>query len=286
MKAIVAAVAENRAPYALETVYLFKSLADFGGAMARARRIAYFVDGVDPEYRRPLEALGVSIRIVQRLISSCPHANKIHMLLDREPCDVLVALDTDIVVARDFSDWIGRASFAAKPVDHNPLSHELWSEFLKRLGVAAPAPRYLTHFRAEPTLPYYNSGVLALTRSAATRLGPAWRDAVPEVQAVLATDSRLAAHAFYVDQFALVAALGRLEMEQAALPLEMNFPTHIPVHEFFEPRKAHPYLLHHHHRFDGQGLIRKTGYEGPDAAIARVNAAIQSGPVARAVPSP
>src|SRR5688572_4880923 len=122
MKAIVAAVAENRAPYARETVCLFKSLADFGGAMARARRIAYFVDGVDAEYRELLEALGVSIRIVERLNSSCPHANKIHMLLDREPCDILVALDTDIVVARDFSDWVGRASFAAKPVDDNPLS--------------------------------------------------------------------------------------------------------------------------------------------------------------------
>nr|AHN97895.1 hypothetical protein [uncultured bacterium lac146] len=274
MKAIVAAVAENRAPYARETVQLFKSLADFGGAMAGARRIAYFVDGVAPEYRGPLEALGVSIKIVPRLDPSCPHANKIHMLLDSEPCDVLVALDTDIVVARDFSGWLGRAPFAAKPVDHNPVDPGLWPEFLGRLGVPVPAARYLTHCSAQPTLPYYNSGVLVLTRPAATRLGPAWRDAVPEVQAVLAADPRLAAHAFYVDQFALVAALGRLDMEQLALPLEMNFPTHHPVHEFFEPGKVDPYLLHHHHRLDAQSMIPKTGLEGPDAAIARVNAVL------------
>lgn len=286
MTAIVAAVAENRPPYNVEIVYLFRTLAELGGAMARATRIAYFVDAIDPQPARALAGLGVKVKIVSRLNAACPHANKIHMLLDDEPCDAIVALDTDIVVARDFSDRVGQAPFAAKPVDHNPLPHELWVALLGRLDVAVPTARYLTHFGAEPTLPYFNSGVLVMTRPAAARLGPAWLQAVPEVQAILATDARLAAHSFYVDQFALVAALGRLEMEQMALPLEMNFPTHHPVHDSFEPRRVNPYLLHHHHHVDAHGLIQKTGYEGPDAAIARVNATIHRGPVAGAATGP
>jgi hypothetical protein len=279
MKVVVASVAENRLPYSREIVYLFSSLAVLGGAMARARRIAYFIGDVDPEHAEALDELGVMVKVVPPLNPKCPHANKIHTLLHDEPCDAIVALDTDVVIARDFSPWIGRAPFAAKPADRNPLRHELWGRLFGKLGVVVPTTRYLTHFRAELTLPYYNSGVIAVARSSAARLGPEWLATVSEVQEVLAADAQLSAYSFFVDQIALAIALVRLEMDQLALPLEMNFPTHQRIHDIFEPATSSPYLLHHHHRFDQQGLITKTGYEGPDAAIASVNSVINPLPV-------
>jgi hypothetical protein len=42
----VAAVAENRPPYAHEILFLFKSLLVFGGQAARCTKIAYFIDAI------------------------------------------------------------------------------------------------------------------------------------------------------------------------------------------------------------------------------------------------
>ena len=50
--------------------------------------------------------LGVTIEVVEPVDPRCPQANKLRMLETTEDCDYLVALDTDVVVARDFSPYI------------------------------------------------------------------------------------------------------------------------------------------------------------------------------------
>jgi len=272
----VAAVAENRSPYAEEIVFLFKSLLLFGGHVANFPRIAYFIDAIDGDTAEELAKLGVVLKVVQTLVPSCPHANKLHALLDEEDeADMTVALDTDVVVARDFSQWLGKAAFAAKPADMNPISGDRWPKLLERLGAPLPPARYLTHHRAAPSPPYYNSGVLLVRKDVRRTLALGWRETIDRVSQVLPTEPDLAGHAFYTDQIALAAALARLDIEQLALPLDMNFPTHIQIDPVFHPHHCRPYLLHHHHRFDERGTLLGCGYDRPDEALKQISQALQ-----------
>lgn len=64
---IIASVADNKAPYNQEIVYLFRSLQDFGGELTKAEKRAYFIDAVDPEVREQLKELGVDVRMISLL---------------------------------------------------------------------------------------------------------------------------------------------------------------------------------------------------------------------------
>ena len=175
-RVLVACVAENTPRFHHEVTYLFKSLRYLGGRLADAQAIAYFVDSVDAEVTATLAALNVAVQIVDRLDERCLHANKIQMLEDTADYDYLVALDTDIVIARDFSAQLIGHSIAAKPADSDPLTHAEWKTLFGHFNLPLPETRFLTSFNLSLTIPYFNSGVLVIPQIWVSPLRTLWRE--------------------------------------------------------------------------------------------------------------
>jgi hypothetical protein len=273
-RVLVACVAEDRPRDGREVLLMFHSLLRLGGGLAHCRRIAFFVDHVDTRLSRQLFSIGVETRVVGRVDVRCPHANKIRMLMDiGDDTDWVVALDTDVAVAGDISRHLAGANVRAKPVDSDPLSMPQWSSLFDRFALEPPPERYLTTFDRRETIAYFNSGVLIVPGVLATHLAAEWTSFVKSVIGVYDELPAIAPHAFFTDQFALALALARRDIRVNPLPLEMNFPTHRPIHPCWQPDNAEPLLLHHHHRITEDGALLSCGYRGPDNAITAVNAA-------------
>jgi len=266
----VASVAENREPMLREAGWLFHSLRKFGGRLADARGRLYVIDSL-PDDTAHLEALGVEIKCVPTIEPSSPHCNKIHMLLDDHATDWLVALDIDTVITGDFSDYLGEPVLAAKIVDQNPLPEELWERFYAHFGLSLPRERYLTHFYSRESNPYFNTGVLLIPGNRRAALGAAWLRYVPGVMDLYSREPEIARHGFFTDQFAFALALTATGLDYRPLPLEMNFPTHIPVHPMFVSADTRPLILHHHHRIIPEGGLAYCGYAEVNCLVDRFN---------------
>jgi len=277
-RVLVATVVENRPPFVHEAELLFRTLRRFGGDLSRARCVAHFVGFADPAAVERLANLGVSTEVVEPFDERYPHANKIRMLeTAARDFDYLVALDTDIVVARDFSAHVMGASVALKPVDGERLTLKQWESLFARFGLALPLARYTTSNGMDETVPYFNSGVLVIPRDHVQPLAAAWGSFVRRLLDMGADVPEIADYRFFTDQFALALALAEARLPFRPLPLEMNFPTHRPTHPALEPDRLNPYLIHHHHRVSPAGEVLPCSYATVDAAIADVNRYLQEG---------
>lgn len=197
------------------------------------------------------------------------------MLMDID-ADVnrVVALDTDIAVAGDFSPHLKGATVRAKPVDYDPLSVEQWASLFDNFGLTMPPERYITTFQGSETIAYFNSGVLLAPAVLAARLAEAWAAFIGRVLDSYSGFPAIATHAFFTDQFALALALREQGINVDPSPLCMNFPTHGSVHPASQPDSVQPLFLHHHHRATKDGALLPCGYRAPDRAIAAVNAMV------------
>ncbi len=271
-RVLVACVAEDRERDRREVYLLFRSLQRFGGKMARCRQVACFVGHVEAWFRQQLSAIGVQTRVVDRLDERCPHANKIRMLMDIDSeFDWVVALDTDIAAAGDFSCHLTGTTIRAKPADNDPLSLAQWASLFGHFGLEVPPERHVTTSRGSETIAYFNSGVLLVPGGFAARLAAAWAALVGRVLDAYSDLPAIARHAFFTDQFALALALRQEGITVNPLPLCMNFTTQRPVHPSTQPHDVQPLLLHHHHRVTKDGALLRCGYRGPDRAITAVN---------------
>ncbi len=275
-RVLIATVAEDRQPYTAEAVCLFRSLRGLGGELAGARAVAYLVGSIDPVIEGQLSALEVAIRVVPRLEPRCPHANKLHMLDGCEDCDYLVALDTDTVVARDFSAYVQGSSVRARPAGKDPISLDQWRALFAHFGLEMPQARYVTSHDAGETIPYFNSGVLIVPGEHILPLREAWLRYVRALLDAYEQFPDIAEYRAFTDQIALPLALTEARLPYCALPLEMNFLAHTRVHPAMGPELLSPYILHHHHGLLPDGKLKHTGYLNIDAAINRVNAATSS----------
>ena len=64
--------------------------------------------------KNELEELGVKIIFIKSLDSRYAYANKIEMLQIKEDYDVLITLDTDIIITGDFSNYIDKNAISTK----------------------------------------------------------------------------------------------------------------------------------------------------------------------------
>lgn len=268
-RVVVACVVNDRYPD--EAEYLFQSLGHFGGNLARAKRTAYFVKSASPEVARNLADLHANIKIVQPVSERCPHANKLQMLEDQGDFDYLVALDCDIVVARDFSVHLAGQAIAAVPALMSPLTIGQWRSLFGYFNLELPSTRYLTYCTLTETIPYFNSGVIIVPRNLVNLLREEWRSFIREIPDAFGEFPEIANYSFYTDQFALSLALARTRLPFRALPLEMNFPTRFVVHPVFEPEKLTPYLLHHYHGLSESGGLSSCSYGNVNGLIERIN---------------
>ena len=304
----VATVVDDRTPYTAEVLHLFASLEVFGGVMRNARRRAYFINDVSKGTRERLGEFGVDVRVVPEVEPRFRFANKLAMFSAEaeEDTDLLIGLDTDIVVAGDFSPYLDANLIQAKPPDGDLLSMAMWKQLFDHFGLRLPPARYPTSLYPGWTHAYFNTGVLMVPGSSLTDLHAAWleyigcfiegfpaleavtvalRDRVPVYEQTTADDLR---SLFYAEQWAFALAVSDLALPYSTLPLALNFPTiyngdHRPgeyIRKRLLPHAIAPLLIHHHHNFEGG--LEPTGYDKPDRMIEQVNEAILRRPGAGA----
>jgi len=271
-RVLVICQGSSKEPFLEESEFLFKSLIRYGGTLAESKKIACFSEPVSADNIQRFSDLGVKIRIVQDIDKKYPIANKIQNLsiYEEEDFDFLVSLDTDIIIARDFSSFLDESKVGVKPADQDPLSLEMWKQLFGHFGFDVPKERYLTSFYMKETIPYFNSGVLLIPKKYVSKLYYTWKLYVQKLLNSYNVLQEIGKHYFHTDQFALSLALEDAKIPHNALPLEMNFPTHYVVHEKTNPENLTPYLIHHHHRFS-DGKMLHCSYPNINRLIDEIN---------------
>ncbi|QGS69234.1 hypothetical protein CV093_15635 [Oceanobacillus sp. 143] len=165
-KLLITCVGEDIPKFHFRILALFKTINQFGGKLAKEKLVANFVKSVDKDVKLELERIGVDVRIVQPFDSRSPHCNKIRLLEIEDECDVLVALDCDTVVVRDFYKEIDQNFFQAKPVNNDPLTIDQWKYMFSYFELELPDQRVTTTgIKQNKTVPYFNSGVLSIPKT-------------------------------------------------------------------------------------------------------------------------
>jgi hypothetical protein len=293
-KLLVTCLAADRKVFYPKVLTLFKTIKAFGGKIANSQLVANFENHVDPDAAREIRALGVEIRLVEPLDSNFKYANKLRMLETEGDYDVLIALDCDIAVARDFSSQIKPDYFQARIASEDPLTIDNWKEIFSTFGLALPSERYKTFsFHPTETIPYFNSGVLFFPKKYIASLRESWARYISELSKPRSSfSSQISKYLLtFIDQVALALALVSEKVPVEPLTIEMNFPSNGSlVDPSLQPDNVNPYLLHYHRLGKGflssdlvkrrhfefrNELLLKTGYKNPDMAIRTINALLK-----------
>ena len=250
----------------LETEYLFKTLSKFGGSLTKTKKIACLIEKPDPDLEQILNGYDVSIRIVPHLDDRCPTSHKIRVLEEAssiDEIDYIVLLDTDIVLANDFSEQIFGSSIRAKPADMDFLSLNQWKNLFKYFELDFPLQRLRTCAKNEKTIPYFNSGVMIIPYNKASSLFESWKKYIHK----LCDYNKKLPN----DQIALSLAIVQEKIFVDPLPLSMNFPSHIHIHSSFEPESIKPFLIHYHNLLSNTGEIWHCPYSNVNKKIDEIN---------------
>jgi hypothetical protein len=281
----VAAVAENREPYRREIELLFASLRMLGGSLARAEAVAYFIPSVEAQRESRLGDLGVDVRVADFPCPGFPYLNRLCTLERADDCDWLVVIDTDAVVAKDFSAELREPAILARAAYSCPLGLDEWESLFGFFGLDLPLARMTMLHDLTETVPYFNVGGLFIPGRHVQALRDAWLDTT---EAILSEEARFAnvtRHRRVLDQLAFTVALFRAGLPHAEVPVELNLSTHPALHPSLDPGRLEPFVIHHHHRLYPDRQIMPSGYEQLDKAITRVNKALD-GPLGRRPHSP
>ena len=265
-------------PFKSEVIRLFKSLNLFGGNLAQAKKVACFSESIDENFKNKLEELGVKIIFIESLDSRYAYANKIQMLQIKEEYDVLITLDTDIIVTGDFSNYIDKNTISAKIVDTDSLGLENWKKLFKFFKLDIPSDRFQTCITNDTTIPWFNSGVLFIPKKFSSQLYDSWvkynKKLIENYYTLdfISKNSSTHDHKFaFTDQYALALAIHECELPYSLLPLDLNFSTHHHIHESFQPEKISPLLVHYHHLVSKNGNILHCKYKKTNTLINNVN---------------
>jgi hypothetical protein len=288
-KLLISCVGENDELYTAEVLLLFKTIKKFGGNVAdNAILVANFVKSIDPDIKQSLEDLGVKVRIVEPFDTRVPPtSDKIRMLEmdgddDEYDYDVLIALDCDTAVVRDFSSQINPQFFQAMPADTNMdiLTVPQWQKLFSYFGLQIPPERFNT--TRKTIIPYFSSAVMSIPKQYIKRLRKSWAEYILrllEYSHNVGLDE-LTSQAYFFDELALSLALQKEKIPLNILTLEMNFSVQSmgsyfratrPLGPDLQPDNMLPFIIHYHHKYDIDGSLTKTGYKIPDLAIEQVN---------------
>ena len=267
--------ASNRLNSNLETEYLFRTLNQFGGKLSQAKKWACFIEEPHQTVRNVLEELGVTIKVIAPLDMRDPYSHKIRLLDEaiKEDIDYLVVLDTDIVVAGDFSSYIEGDSIKAKPANYDVLGMENWKILFEHFNLKFPNERIKTTASGVMTIPLFGSGVMIFPKKYLKILYEPYSKQIrtlcdhreegklPKSLPDLRRGNEV---------FALALTLSKLGITCSPLPLKMNYPT-VKVSPDENPLSLKPLIIHHHHKISEQGNIVYSPYENINKIIDKIN---------------
>jgi tetratricopeptide (TPR) repeat protein len=269
------AVKENNVEYTnLETEYLFKTLDTFGGNLKNVKKIACFTEKPDSFFENILTKMGVKIRINNKLDERQSFANKINILKNgiKEDVDVIVMLDTDIVVARDFSEFLDTQKIMIKPEDRDPFSLTDWKQLFDYFKINFPSERFHTSCSHQETIPYFNGGVIIIPKVFAKEFLDQWKYFLKKLlDEKLNLPMNFITNARFFDQIAFSLALIQSKLPYGILPLSMNYPYSGTVHSSENPQSLEPFIIHHHHCILETGNLMHCPYENINVKIDKIN---------------
>ena len=167
----------------LETDYLFRTLNEFGGKLSDTKKIAVFTENPDPALKNSLDTQQVEIRIAESLNKNYQYENALLVLQEgiKENVDVIVMLDSDVVIAKDFSSFLCDSKILIKPEDRDPFSLDEWKELFNLFNVPFPKERVYTSCFRQETIPYFNIGVVIIPKKYALQLLKEWKFFIKEI---------------------------------------------------------------------------------------------------------
>ena len=181
--------------------------------------------------------------------------------------DAYVLCDTDLAFASNLASMAQTGRIRAKAVDlpnpRTPLLKRIW----RASGIeTTPKPGTTTCNQVVTLSNNCNGGVYIIPGRLAAKVGTAWgcQAAFLEARPGLIRGSR------YVDQIAFGLALQTLEEDVLELPVEYNFPLHLPQY-FGHFKFTKPQVLHHHYSFPKGCCLERTGHPVVDESIGEIN---------------
>jgi len=262
---LITCLGEDNPTFHFRIITLFKTIKAFGGQLAKAKFLAIFVDHVDRIIYDCLINMGVQVKIVKPYESKLQrHCNKIRMLELDEAYDVLIALDCDTVVTRDFTSFISDNVIRRCDSLLDPLTIDEWRYLYRYYKLPMPSDEKKIHA---------NSAVLFIPKKFVNRLRRSWiRYARLLTDTFFSSDkvTKFSEHKYYTDQFALSLALAELNNKVKLLPAEFN----IHINRSFQSwaDRLHPYILSYHHYVTPDWKLEMTCMKVPDTYIRQVNA--------------
>jgi hypothetical protein len=272
---LLSCVSENRPGWYDKVYNLVLSIRSFGGSLAGEQVVVNFVDGAHPEATGPLEGLGAQVRVVDRFDVRNPYANKLRMLeLAKDfDFDVLVALDCDAIVVGDFRDHVPADRVAAKPADVDRLTDAEWRRLFEALRVPVPPKSVVATVTGEPMYPYFNSGVLFVPRDRCLDLLRGWSRFSDEVLELFDHQPEVIPKRWQLHsgQYSLACALIDGGFPVQPLPVTLNFPTHLVVHERLLRDQGPPRIIQYHKGIDRDGFLLRDRADLLDSYLDRFN---------------
>lgn len=258
MRLLLTCVTEGAPEWLDRVESLLISVRGLGGRLAGAPFVVSVVGDPDPESWARLERHGARVRPVAAIAGN-GMANKIRMLelAAEEDFDVLVGLDCDVVVVDDCSERIPASAVGAKPADHGRLGDRDWERLYATVGLAAPAKTLRATSTGRAIPPYFNSGVITVPKEMCEPLMGAWSECYALVSAAIERDPDWLPRNLHwlAEQSSFALAVARAGLPYEALPIALNYPTHVEVHSSAVTAGDAPAILHYHREVDSDGFL-------------------------------
>ena len=263
----------------LETDYLFRTLNEFGGKLSDTKKIAVFTENPDPALKNSLDTQQVEIQIAESLNKNYPYENALLVLQEgiKENVDVIVMLDSDVVIAKDFSSFLSDSKILIKPEDRDPFTLDEWKELFNLFNVPFPKERVYTSCFRQETIPYFNIGVVIIPKKYALQLLKEWKFFIKEIlEKKNLLPEIFSKNLFFTTQIAFSLALIKSKFPYDPLPLSMNYPYSGTVHASENPESLDPYIIHHHHSILENRNLMHCPYENINVKIDEINTFLET----------
>ena len=278
MKISVGCVADNSQTYLDQALRLLRSWRWFAGAYAQSDFHVCVVEGAPAGFLRQCADLGAQVHRVERFAGRHPTSNKLRFFEVPEAVDAdrVLLLDCDTVVVREPQDLMRGDGLTAKIADVATVSLDVFARVFAHLGLSMPPPIHACTVSGAPMIAYFNSGVISMSRRAASLLAPEWSRINGELTGVF---EALGGTPHFCEQASLSLALVRTGITYELVSDEMNFPAHftdqLPGSAM---ASVDPAIIHYHFMVDDAGFLLPSPYPRVDARIQAFNARLRQSP--------
>ncbi|MEY2567273.1 MAG: hypothetical protein QOE35_1802 [Actinomycetota bacterium] len=274
-KVLLSCVGENAPMWHNKMENLVLSMRLFGGSLSGCPVVVNVVESVDPEFRERMARWDAEVRVVARVDTRLPVANKLHVLdlATTDAFDIVLMLDCDVIVMGDVAPELGSGTLRGLPAGRSHISAAAWSRLYAALGIAEPAPDWVLSVSGERSHPYVNSGVLFVPHALCAPLREGWYG---HMQWLLGPEGvELLGRPVHRDQIPLALTLATLAVQVDPLPRNLNLSTTAaqPVPAQFRSQDGPPFILHYHRSIDSDGFLTRSPRRAVNPWLDEFNAA-------------